>query len=413
MPEDTVPSMVHNGYLQLAVTTGVPGLLLYLALVGGVVRIAWRASSAVSSGVTDADATLAAGIAGALAGFLVQDLSGWPEISSSAFFWTLAGAAVSLHPTAPAVRTPGLFRVHRRVASGVVGAMSLFFGGLAFGTVRELRADRSLHTAQRLGAAGDWSGAVSQMNAGLELAPNDAGYLDEAAVLYLDRLKGSGDAATYREGASLVERAHARNPFDPYSLIHRIDLDTAALREKIIGTPSRDALTAVTAALAMDTNNSSVHESVARFRLASGNPLEALKAIETARALRPTHVGYRVTEGDIFWALGNRSRSIEAYRSELSLHPSPDMGWLAAERKLVAALVATADYQSAVAEGLAFLKRQPGDATGHVLLGVAHLGRNDAEAAKSAFAAALAIDPGNVAARQGRTAAEHALRLKQ
>jgi cytochrome c-type biogenesis protein CcmH/NrfG len=82
---------------------------------------------------------------------------------------------------------------------------------------------------------------------------------------------------------------------------------------------------------------------------------------------------------------------------------------VAAEHKLVAALVESADYRSAVAEGLELVKRAPQDATGHVLLGVAYRSLNDLAAAKGAFAAALAIDPGNSAAGQGHREAEQEL----
>ena len=33
LPADVIPSMVHDGYLQAAATTGIPGLILYVAFV--------------------------------------------------------------------------------------------------------------------------------------------------------------------------------------------------------------------------------------------------------------------------------------------------------------------------------------------------------------------------------------------
>jgi O-antigen ligase len=409
VPDDTMPSMVHNGYLQLAVTTGVPGLAIYLSLVGGVWLLSWRArAEAFSTDGTRDEGVIAAGLAGAIAGFLVQDLSGWPEVSSSAFFWTVAGAAVSFS-SAGTVASWRLLPARRRAAMAIAAAIALCFVALAADAGRDLRADRSIYSAQHLNVASEWPAVSRLVNETLDLVPRNARSLDEAGVLYLRRLHAAGEQRAYRDGAALLERAHARNPFDPYPMIHRIDIETAALHAGIVGAPSQEALEAATEAVALDPRNASVHESVARFELASRRPTEALAAIVAARTLRPAHRGYRIVEGDILRALGRPSEAIVAYRAEVLLHKSPDADWAAGERKLVASLVESGDYHSAVTEGLAFVQRGHGDAIGHVLLGAAYMGLHDLGSAKSAFDAALAIDPLNASARQGRLDVEQAI----
>jgi O-antigen ligase len=413
VPDDTVPSMVHNGYLQLAASTGLPGLAIYVTLVAGIMLLLWRArAEAFAAGGSRDDGIIAAGLAGAIAGFLIQDMSGWLEVSSSAFFWTIAGAAASFC-TAGAASSWSLPRARRPVAMAMGAAVIVCCGGLAFDADRERRADRALFVAQRLNPATDWPAAAQQIHDALDLTPLDARYLDEAGVLHLKRLYARRDSRVYQDGAALLERARLRNPFDPYVLIHRVDLETAALHAGIIRTPSTPALDAVNAAVAMDPHNASVHESIARFELAALRPDAALRAIVTARTLRPAHAGYRIVEGDALRALGERSQSIDAYRSEAALHPTADADWTAAERKVIAELVESADYAAAVAEALVFLKRQPRDVTGHVLLGLAHLGRQDLEPAKSAFDAALRIDPDDISARQGRAEVDQRIQKLQ
>ena len=411
VPEDTVPSMVHNSYLQLAVTTGVCGLMLYLSLIAGVLVLLIRTARGPSppGPGTERERVIAAAFVGAVAGYLVQDLSGWPEISLSAFFWTIAALAVSYSTDGRSEASSKIRGSGRPLLAGLAVAVSLATGVLAYCAFQDIRADRALATASRLDVTKNWPDISARLTTALDIAGHDAHYLDEAGVMYLRRFYAAGDDPTYRQAVVLFERAESIDPFDPYALIHRIDLEAAALRSGLVRTPSAPALAAVETALDLDANNSSVHEAVARFELAAGRPSNALKSIEIARTLRPTHSGYRIVEGDIRRALGEKSRAIDAYRSELPLHHTPDEAWVAAERKLVASLVESADYRSAVAEGLEFVKRLPGDATSYVLLGVAYRGLQDVESAKGAFAAALAIDPTSSAAQQGHREAEQQL----
>jgi tetratricopeptide (TPR) repeat protein len=411
VPEDTVPSMVHNGYLQLAVTTGVPSLTLYLSLITSLVMRLMRTlrTRGHPRPGTDQERVIAAAFVGSVAGYLVQDLSGWPEISLSACFWTIAGLGVSYSTAGRSEEPWKIPALGRLLLGGLALAASLATGILAYDAFRLMRADRAFATASRLDVTRNWPNITTQLATALEIVGDDAHYLDEAGVLCLERLRASGERRAYDEGVALLERARSANAFDPYTLIHRIDLEAAALQVKIVQAPSASALAAVAAALDIDHNNSSVHESVARFELAAQRPSDALKAIEAARTLRPTRSGYRITEGDILRALGEKSRAIAAYRSELPLHPEPDEAWVAAGHKLVAALVESADYRSAVTEGLEFVTRLPRDATGQVLLGVAYRGLNDVESAKAAFAAALAIDPSSSTARRGHREAEQEL----
>src|SRR4029077_8737563 len=94
--DDTIPTMVHNGYLELAVWTGIPGLLLYVTLMAAVAASLLNVIRERAGTGDSEQRALACGMLGGLTAFWIQDLSGWQEISSSVFFWALAGLAVGL-----------------------------------------------------------------------------------------------------------------------------------------------------------------------------------------------------------------------------------------------------------------------------------------------------------------------------
>src|SRR4029079_694886 len=73
LPVDTIPTMVHNGYLQTATTSGLPGLFVYLVLIAAVVWVVWRNRPSADA----SDAIMPMALLAAIASYLVQDLSGW------------------------------------------------------------------------------------------------------------------------------------------------------------------------------------------------------------------------------------------------------------------------------------------------------------------------------------------------
>jgi len=81
---DTMNSKAHNGYLHLAATSGIPALIAYLALIGFVIQGLWRKHD-----------LLAMTFLASIAGYLVQDLTGWQEMSLTPLFWIILGLAVN------------------------------------------------------------------------------------------------------------------------------------------------------------------------------------------------------------------------------------------------------------------------------------------------------------------------------
>ncbi len=90
---DVMPTMVHNGYLQTALTNGIPALLLYLTFLAAII------TPLIQTYMRQKDQyrkLLSIGFLASIFGFLIQDLTGWLEISLTTYFWFILGLAMSL-----------------------------------------------------------------------------------------------------------------------------------------------------------------------------------------------------------------------------------------------------------------------------------------------------------------------------
>jgi O-antigen ligase len=360
--EDTIPTMVHNGYLDIAVWTGLPGLVIYVGLM---VAIALALLDVIRTEIHDAERqALACGILGGLVAFWIQDLSGWHEVSSSVFFWAIAGLAVSL-----ATKNDQAASGPRR--SWLVTACTVMIAGIAVLVWRETYADARLARARRVGSASGWSEAKALIDEARPTVAGHASYLDRIAVIYLNRLRASPDPEAFRGASDVLRAAATANRFDPYIRIHRVDAETLALLSGLTRTVSADAIDAAAHAVELDPNNATVHETLARFYLVSQHPAQALEEIRASRSLRPGRAGLRLLEGDILRAVGDPTAALEAYRAELRLHPSGSALWIAAQQKVTASVIEAGDYTMALREAETLTGKAPADPMNQRLLDAA------------------------------------------
>jgi len=366
---DVLPTMVHNGYVQTAATTGVPGLVLYLAFAGSILATLWNAWR---RNVDRRARWLAVACIASACAYLVQDLSGWLEISLSVFVWFVLGlgTALAAQTARPVTASPPRTWMRRAaVASGA--ALTIAAIALAVRAVDMVRADQSIRDAQRRSVKDDWPSMEADLAAALARAGDDAAYRDKAGVRYAQRYAATGDRAVYERSAALFDEAHRLDPFNPYFLLHRVDLETAELQKKATTRASAAADAAIAAALAMDVNNAAAHESAARLELAEGKAAAASAHIQTARTLRPAQPRYAVLDGDIRRAMNDRRLAIAAYRSGLAQIDPGDAAWAAASHKLILVLVEDEQLEAAAAEARRVIVRVPSDTLAHTLLGIA------------------------------------------
>ena len=394
---DELPTMVHNGYLQAAATTGIPGLFLYLLFLWSVLLFLWKAYRRLAD--TRARWLVLAFLA-SVSGYLIQDLSGWLEISLSAFFWIILGLGVALCSDQPVARVYS--RRVRLTAYATAGVCSIVAVWLAVRSVAMIRTDALAAHAQKLSVKDDWPSIETDISEALKYSSGDAVYLDKAGLRYSDRYGTSSERDTYERGAFLLEEAHRLDPFNPYFLIHRVALETTALQKATIKRASRTASDMIPIVLAMDRNNAAGYASAAQLKWAEGKFGEALPLIERGNALRPKQGRFRVLEGDIRRALNDGSGAIDAYRRGLALLlDSGDPESIATDHKLIVMFAQAGSYQAAVDEAQRLIARAPADAMAYTLLGIAHHAMNNLGAARQAFASALQLNPADENARQG------------
>jgi O-antigen ligase/tetratricopeptide (TPR) repeat protein len=388
MPADAMPNAPHNGYLQLATATGVPGLTAYVCLIFIVLRRLIRTNAATRVG---GEASLAAACAASICVFLIQDLSGWSQFALNLCFWLVLGVAVGV--TEPAVPQP------RRAAAGVLAFAGVALTGAvlitaAVRTTERLRADVALFRAQTM-AAYDPESAELSLKTAIGYGDRVPWVYDAAAVLYLQRLPATRSVETYQAAATLLERAAAAYPFDPYVRIHRVDLDATAIRSGVLATSSPGARRAEQRAAALDPNNASVYESSARLRFATGDLEGAAHFASRIADLRPEHPRTLEVRGDLLWAQSRPELAAAAYRDAVA-RAAPDSSlWLACQRKLVMVQLESGHPREAVDGARQALGARPDDSLLHTLLGAGYEGVGAYSDAIAAYERALALDRRN------------------
>jgi O-antigen ligase/Flp pilus assembly protein TadD len=401
---DELPTMVHDGYLQAAATTGIPGLVSYLCFLSSVLFTLWTSYRQIPDQRTR---WLVLAFVASICGYLIQDVTGWAEISLSVFFWIVLGLSVSLTGI---TREPAALSVPVRwFAYAVVSAWSVVVMVLAAHTLSLIRADRLLMGIQRLNVQDAWPRIQRDVSEAMKYADGDAVYYDKAGIRFAERFGVTGEPDIYKEGVTFFREAHRLDPFNSYFLIHRIALDTLALQRKTIAAAGEGS-DLVSVVLAMDGNNASAYEAAARFTLTEGKAQDALPLVQRARTLRPKMARATILEGDIWHTLHDTKRAIAAYRAVLKPLSMTNPEWLPTNHKLIVSLAEEGNYQQAAEEARRLTTDAPDDARAYTLLGVMQLSMNNASLAKEAFLQALQRNPADKSASSGLAEAEARLR---
>jgi len=144
----------------------------------------------------------------------------------------------------------------------ISGLIAITLLMLCIDVARLYRADYLFQEAAR---ATEWQEAERLMLASLRTYPYYYYYEDRAGTVYMEVYVKSGDKRAYDNARKLFEQAHKHNPYDPYILVHRIQLDFAAMNWGLLKEPSKEALEAAEKALRLDKNNQTVKEIAAEL----------------------------------------------------------------------------------------------------------------------------------------------------
>jgi Flp pilus assembly protein TadD len=228
---DPLPDRAHDSLLDVAATTGVPGVLAYVVLVFVVGRFVGRALAHGSPWQR--------GVAVGLVAYAAQSLFLFPIAEIDPIAWLLAGIVVAHEWRAGEVRELWLPRA-LPIAFAVVATAAFALGALdvvadrdakhvlvqaANGTVvadptraARLRPDAvryRLAGARAFEARGTIAGldaATGQLDDALAVSPRDPVARAEHARLALERARRTGNAADRRRARAELERLHRDDP---------------------------------------------------------------------------------------------------------------------------------------------------------------------------------------------------------
>ena len=284
--------MVHNGYLQTALTNGIPALLLYLALAAAVL-VKLIAELAREKDRDRHDLLL--GVLAVLAAYLVQDLVGWLDMAVTSAFWVTLGLAMNL----ACQNAPGPSRSWTKpVVAAVAGLMLLLSLYLLNDRYVRIKADAYLSRAQSLDVTAQWPEAESLVDKALLSFSGDSRTEMVAGQIYASRFVSARDPKAYARSRELLEASFDHNRFDRMRLVNIVALESAALELGRISRPSEFAQRAMDALAKTDGDNPGFHEFRAKFFAAQGRFGDALVAIREARRLVPQDARFRSRESE-------------------------------------------------------------------------------------------------------------------
>ncbi len=274
---NSMPTMVHNDFLQIATDNGLPAFFLFLALVLISLLVIIKAAKDKS----DASGFLIATVA-AIAGFLTQGLVGWPEVSSSTMFWLFLGMGVSVTVTGnkQKVKHPVKW-----LGMSVASVCLVFVVYYSYTLYRVLRSDytfRSIQTYEINELHDKADQAITVLN---QLTGHNAYYQDQIGLVYLKRLIARPNRNDYDKAYYNLQKARSLNPFDPYIRIHLMKNDTIAMRHDVVEGPSRETQEDIEELPKMDPNNPTVYKTRAALFDVMGNRDEQMSDVLKAKSI--------------------------------------------------------------------------------------------------------------------------------
>ena len=277
-----LPDRAHSAPLDVAVTLGVPGGLGWLAAVGAV---GWRLRR-----VARRAPPLAAGLAGGVLAYLVQQLLFFPLAELDPLAWGLAGVLVgmaAIGAPSPGVNEPA--REQRRAvrlvgrATAAVGALGAVVALLA--GIRELAADRVARSAAEAITAGPSAAdrAIERSHRAVELRGDVLRY----HLLVARAEERSGTLAGVDRAIGATVAAAAISPDDPIVLGERARLLSQRAEITGLGADLQRALGAWTALVGDDPHRAGWQLGLGIAAADSGDTDTAEHALERAAALAP------------------------------------------------------------------------------------------------------------------------------
>lgn len=392
--KDALPTVVHNGYLDMAAGNGLPALLLYGGLVGTVLV---RLVRSRRIGTERGERLIIAAITATLSGYLVQDLTGWFDLGLTPFFWILLGLGVCVSAATEAGGRDPFFRT----ASALLVLPLVGIIPLLAHTRDLLAADRMFFEAGLRDQGTEWPHISALLTKGLARAGGDFHYSEAAAVVHLERFNRAGDPKIYRSAALLFERTTVENPHNPYAYLNRIKLEAVAVRRGVVKEEGPAVRAAIERVTAMDRNNASVYAGIAELRVACREYAAAVPLLERAASLRPLGARDLCLLADAYRNLGRFDEAEKRFREASALAASeatPD-NWITAAYGLTMTLSAQRKFEAALRVVEDVLVRYPERDYSHVVEAAVYQAMGDQEKSAASLATYRALNKGKPSIR--------------
>jgi O-antigen ligase/tetratricopeptide (TPR) repeat protein len=394
-----VPTMVHNGYLQYAQSTGIPGLTLYVTFLAVLLRHILAALRKINE---PTEKLLLVAFSASLTGFLIQDLSGWQEISLTPLFWLLTGLTLSACKANATENTITPCATKYALAVSSLACLCTIY--LVGDAVIRFQADYSFSQANQLDPVTEWTLTESRLLRAVELVPGEVFYRDQAGLIYNRRYAATGDKDTYNKGMSMFNQGYLANPYDSYILLHAVELNVLAIHRGLLVDPSPLVKNALEILPVLDKNNAIIHNSLAKLEL-------ALKHLENAdiQNMKANQLHKNQAPVDILTAdlLKEQKRYTEAFnmyrqiQQRLEKENNYSDKWVHVRLSIASILFSQGKYVEELHELSQVTSRVPSEIRSYIMQGDAWAARGTLNKAQVFYEKALQLDPNNQFAQQG------------
>ncbi len=209
--EEAQPDKAHNEMLQIAVTAGLLGLIVYTWLL---LTFIFKGLSTIIKTSYPYRAILV-GLIGGIIGYLIQIQLSFSIISVAPLFWLLMGLTMSAMKTEESksidVRffeagTPKFFKA---ISYPIIVVLTVL---LSFSAIRPFLADQHMRKAWANLAFNFWDDAVEELEYAVKLNPGEARYFIRLGEAYLAKYRADHEPSSREKAFSALETARKMSP---------------------------------------------------------------------------------------------------------------------------------------------------------------------------------------------------------
>ncbi len=310
-----LPEACHNQLIEIALSTGVPGLFFYLLTVGIVFHTALKAMRVPGTPGLAAVFMISSGVA-----YLVHNLFLYSTISTDLIWWfVVAYFSSSLQPVDQAKESSSALRPFARTTLVLVSLSVLILFSL---NVRVAIANYFVNEGKKYESAGKWELSLNAFNNAVIYDPHGYKYhLYRGKMLEnFSRQLSKVPPSVVNEVIQSYKNAITVNPFDPYCLAD-MGRFLGYLSEN--GDPSRtaEAIRYYEKAIAIDQYNPMFYGDLGNVYAGSGNSEKAMYYYRRSLEVYPSSALVYVNMATLLLQRNDRENARKYLMSALEIDP--------------------------------------------------------------------------------------------